>query len=109
MRNAKWLILINRKRFMRVSAALITALLGLSSAHASPPCQEMADKVAKKFDAEQKMSNIDRAAKCRALFLVISDLTDLAAACGADQKFIDNTYMPLAKAIGDEGPKACPH
>jgi hypothetical protein len=95
------------KRFVRKPAPLILALLGLSAAHASPPCQGMADKVTKEFDAERTMSNVDRPAKCKALYQVISDLTDLAVACGADRKFIDETYMPLAKSIGEEGPKAC--
>lgn len=108
MRNVTRLIVINRKRSMRFSAVLTAALLGLSSAHASPPCQEMADKVAKKFDAQQKMSKVDMAARCRAISLIILDLQDLAVACGADQKFIDKTYMPLAKAISDEAPKDCP-
>lgn len=94
-------------RFVRMPALLILALLGLSAANASPPCQGMADKVSKEFDAERKMSNADKPAKCRALYQVISDLTDLAVACAADQKFRDETYMPLAKAVGDEGPKVC--
>ena len=87
-------------------ALLILALLGLSAANASPPCQSMADKVTKEFDAERK-SDADRPAKCRALYQVISHLSDLAAGCGADQKFIDATYMPLAKSVGDEAPKVC--
>jgi hypothetical protein len=92
---------------VRLSALLILALLGISAANASPPCQSMADKVTKEFDAERKMSDADRPAKCIALNLVISHLTDLAAACGADQQFIDGTYMPLAKSVGDEAPKVC--
>jgi hypothetical protein len=92
---------------VRMPVLLILALLGLSAANASPPCQSMADKVAKEFDAERKMSNADRPAKCRALYQVISHLSDLAAACGGDQTFIDGTYMPLAKSVGDEAPKVC--
>ena len=107
MRIATRLIFTKEKRFMKMSAVLISALLGCNAAHASPPCQAMADKVAKEFDAERKMSDADRSAKCRALYQVISDLTDLAVACSADQKFLDETYMPLAKSVGDEGPRAC--
>jgi hypothetical protein len=95
------------KQFVRMPALLISALFVLSAANASPPCQGMADKVTKEFDAERKMSDADRPAKCRALYKVISDLTDLAAACAADQKFRDGTYMPLAKSVGDEAPKVC--
>ena len=92
---------------MRLPALLLPALLGLSAANAAPPCQAMADKIEKELDALRKMSNADRPAKCRAISLVISDLTDLAAACGADQKFIDGTYRPLAQSVGAEAPKAC--
>jgi hypothetical protein len=98
---------------MKIRTAGLFLLLVIAGGASSPVladshCQEMADKVTRKFEAEQKMSNIDKAAKCRAISLVISDLTDLAVACGADQKFRDERYMPLAKAIGDEAPKACP-
>jgi len=86
---------------------LISALGGVSVTHAAPPCQSLADKVSQEFDAERKMSDADRPAKCRAIYQVISDLTDLATACGADQKFIDGTYKPLAKSVGDEAPKVC--
>jgi hypothetical protein len=89
-------------------AVIISVQLGFSTAHAAPPCQAMADKVAKEFDAERKMSSANQPAKCIALDKVISDLTDLAVACAADQKFRDETYMPLAKAVGDEAPRACP-
>jgi hypothetical protein len=47
------------------------ALLGFSVAHASPPCQDMADKVAKEFAAEKKMSDLDKPAKCRAIYKII--------------------------------------
>jgi hypothetical protein len=93
---------------MRMSAVLLAALFGCTVVHAAPPCQDMADKVSKKFDAERKMSSVNQSAKCTALSLVISDLTDLALACAADEKFREETYMPLAKAIGEEAPKACP-
>jgi hypothetical protein len=93
---------------MKMSSVLFAALLGFGAAHAASPCQDMADKVSKQFDAERSMSNLNQPAKCRALSLVISDLTDLAVACAADEKFREQTYMPLAKAIGEEGPKACP-
>ena len=93
---------------MRIPALLIPALLGFSIAHASPPsCQDMADKTAKEFAAEKKMSDLDKPAKCRAIYKIISDLTDMAAQCGADTKFIDGTYKPLAKAVGDEAPNVC--
>jgi len=66
----------------------------------------LADKITKEFDAERKMSDSDKPAKCRAISHVISDLTDLAVACAADQTFMDGTYTPLAKSVGDEAPKA---
>jgi hypothetical protein len=92
---------------MKTSALLIFAVLGINFAGASLPCQDMADKVRKEFDAERKMNDADRPAKCRALSQVIADLTDIAVACGADTAFIDKIYKPLATAVGDEGPKAC--
>jgi hypothetical protein len=58
-------------------------------------------------DAARKMSESDRPAKRRAFYQVISDLTNLATACAADDKFREQTYMPLAKSVGDEAPKAC--
>ena len=77
------------------------------SAHAAPSCQDMADKVAKEFAAEKKMSDLDKPAKCRAIYKIISGLTDIASQCGADSKFIDATYRPLAKSVGDEAPLVC--
>ena len=92
---------------MKIPALLISALLGFSVAHAAPPCQDMADKVAKEFAAEKKISDLDKPAKCRAIYKIISGLTDIAAQCGADTQFIDGTYKPLAKAVGDEGSHVC--
>ncbi len=92
---------------MKTLALSISALVAFGVAHASPHCQDMADKVAKEFAAEKRMSNADKPAKCSAISKVISDLSDLAAACGADQQFIHDTYMPLAKFVGDEAPSAC--
>ena len=91
---------------MRIPALLVSALLGFS-ANAAPPCQDMADKVAKEFAAEKKMSDLDKPAKCRAIYKIISGLTDIASQCGADSKFIDETYRPLAKSVGDEAPHVC--
>jgi hypothetical protein len=98
---------LREKRLMRIASVLILTPVGLSAANAAPPCHELAEKVTKKFAAERNMSDVDRAAKCSAISVVISDLTDLAVTCGADQKFMDGTYLPLAKAVGDEAPKAC--
>ena len=93
---------------MRMPAIFIFALLCFGTAHAGPSCQELADKVAKDFDAERKMGRTDQPAKCRALYQVISGLSDIASACAVDRPFMDKTYMPLAKAVGDEAPQACP-
>ncbi|HEV7356424.1 MAG TPA: hypothetical protein VGN99_00415 [Steroidobacteraceae bacterium] len=101
------LIGVNDGGNARIPAVLIPALLGCSIAHAAPPCQDMADKVAKEFAAEKKMSDLDKPAKCRAIYKIISDLSDMATQCGADTKFIDGTYKPLAKAVGDEAPNVC--
>jgi hypothetical protein len=103
-------MLTNQERFMKLSPVLIFAMAAINAAHAGPPaCQDMADKVAKKFEAEKKMAGPSQA-KCSAINLVISDLTDLATLCtqaAGDEKFLNETYMPLAKSIGEEAPKAC--
>jgi hypothetical protein len=92
---------------MRTSTLLI-ALFCFDAAYAAPPgCQELADKVTKKFEAVKKMSGIDGAAKCSAISLVILDLQDLAKQCAIDENFRNEVYMPLAKAIGAEAPNAC--
>jgi hypothetical protein len=66
---------------MKLSPVLIFAMVAINAAHAAPPaCQDMADKVAKKFEAEKKMAGPSQA-KCTAISLVISDLTDLATLC----------------------------
>jgi hypothetical protein len=72
----------------------------------------MADKVAKRLKAEEAMPGPPghTSAKCREISLVISDLSDLASACTrteGDQRFLNETYMPLARAIGAEAPHAC--
>ena len=91
---------------MRTSTLLIT-LLCFNAAHAAPPgCQEMADKATKKFEAEKQMSG-NPTAKCRAVSLVILDLQELAKQCAMDKSFLDQVYMPLAKAVGAEAPKVC--
>ena len=91
---------------MKIPALMISALFGLSAAYAAPPCQDMADKTAKEFAAEKK-SDLDKPSKCKAIYKIISDLTDIVAACRADTKFIEATYKPLAKAVGDEAPNVC--
>ncbi len=95
---------------MKLSAVLLCSLITVNVAQATPPsCKAMADKVAKKFEAEKAMAGPSQA-KCTAISLVISDLTDLATACTqtqADGRFLNETYMPLARAIGEEAPKAC--
>ena len=91
---------------MKIAALLIPALLGAGIAHAAPPCQDMAETVAKVLAAEKK-SDLDKPTKCKAIYKIISDLTDIAAQCGADTKFIDGTYKPLAKSVGDEAPNVC--
>ena len=91
---------------MRIPSLLIPALLGFSIAHAAPPCQDMADKVAKEFAAEKK-SDLDKPTKCTAIYKIVSELTDIATQCGADTKFIEGTYKPLAKSVGDEAPNVC--
>ena len=96
----------NKGIIVKTAVLLMSTLFELGVAHAAPPCPDMADKVSKEFDAEKNMSSGQ--SKCIALNLLISHLTDLATACAADQKFRDQTYLPLAKAIGDEAPKACP-
>ena len=92
---------------MRIQILLPCALLGLNVTHAAPSCQELADKVNQEFAAEQKMIDVDGQVKCRAITQVIAHLTDIAAACGADKKFIETTYLPLANKVAEEGPKAC--
>ena len=91
---------------MKIPVLTISALFVFSAAHAAPPCQDMADKAANELAAEKK-SDLDKPVKCRAIYKIISDLTDIAAQCGADAKFIDATYKPLAKAVGDEAPNVC--
>jgi hypothetical protein len=92
---------------MKIPALLVPALLGFSLAHAAPPpCQGMADTAAQELAAEKK-SDLDKPTKCRAIYKIISDLSDIAARCGADTKFIDGTYKPLAKSVGDEAPNVC--
>ena len=98
----------NSRQWTAVRALFCTALLGMNSAIAAPSCQEQADKVAREFEAERKISTMDSTAKCRAMYQVISDLTDPATACATDRPFMDGTYEPLAKAIGDEAPHAWP-
>jgi hypothetical protein len=51
-----------RGRFQVIELRELT-WLGFS-AHAAPPCQDMADKVAKESAAEKKMSDLDKPAKC---------------------------------------------
>ncbi len=98
---------------MKSLLALACVLASITAAHAEPQaCRLMANKVAQKFKAEQAMPDppAPTSRKCRAINLVISDLTDLAAACTrneGDQKFLNETYMPLAKAIAAEAPHAC--
>jgi hypothetical protein len=90
---------------MKTFAALIPILLTLSAAHAATPCRNLADQVSKEFDAERAMSSGQP--KCMALNLLISHLTDLASQCAVDEKFRSDVYLPLAKAIAAEAPKAC--
>jgi hypothetical protein len=95
---------------MKSALALACVFVLISAARAEPPaCQDMAGKVAQKFKAERDMPGPGAPTnpKCRAINLVISDLSDLAMACNRDQKFLDETYMPLAKAIAAEAPHAC--
>jgi len=91
---------------MKTPALIILALLGFSAAHAAPACQDMADTVAKVLAAEKK-SDLDKLTKCTAIYKVISDLTDIAHACGVDAKFIDATYKPLAKSVQAEAENVC--
>jgi hypothetical protein len=69
----------------------------------------MADNVARKFADVKKMSGPSQA-KCSALSLVISDLSDLLRDCAikpGDDKFMKETYMPLARTISEEAPRSC--
>jgi hypothetical protein len=95
---------------MKLSPVVIFTLAALHVANAAPQnCKDMANRVAQKFAAEKRMVGPSQA-KCQALSLVISDLTDLATACTRkpeDDRFLNETYMPLAKAIGEEAPNAC--
>jgi hypothetical protein len=91
---------------MKIAALLIPGLLGVSIAHAAPPCEDMAETVAKVLAAEKK-SDLDKPTKCIAIYKIISDLSNIAAECGADTKFINATYKPLAKSVGDEAPNVC--
>ena len=91
---------------MKTPALVISALLGFSAAHAAPACQDMADTVAKVLAAEKK-SDLDKPTKCTAIYKVISDLTNIAHACGVDAKFIDATYKPLAKSVQAEAENVC--
>jgi hypothetical protein len=91
---------------MKTPALMISALLGFSAAHAAPACQDMADTAAKVLAAE-KRSDLDKPTKCKAVYKVISDLTDIAHACGVDEKFIDGTYKPLAKSAAAEAENVC--
>jgi hypothetical protein len=95
---------------MKLSPVVICTFVAIHVANAAPQnCQDMANHVAQQFAAEKKMAGPSQA-KCQAISLVISDLTDLAAACTRkpeDDKFLNETYMPLAKAIGEEAPNAC--
>jgi hypothetical protein len=67
----------------------------------------MANRVTQEFDAERKMSGANHSEKCRAVYKIVSDLTDIAVACGADEKFIEETYKPLANAVRDEAQGVC--
>ena len=95
---------------MKISPVVICSFVALNVAIAtSQNCRDMANHVAQEFAAEKKMTGPSQA-KCQAISLVISDLTDLATACTRkpeDDKFLNETYMPLAKAIGEEAPNAC--
>jgi hypothetical protein len=92
---------------MRIFALLIT-LLWFNAVYAAPPgCQELADKVTKKFEAAKKMTGIDRAAQCTAINLAISDLADMYGRCAFDENFRNEVYIPLAQRMGAEAPKAC--
>jgi hypothetical protein len=93
---------------MRITAVFISALLYIATAHAGPSRRELADKVAKEFDAEHKMSSTDQPAQCRALYKVISGLDDITSACSVDRPFMEKTYKPLAISVSDEAPRVCP-
>ena len=91
---------------MKIIALSAAALLSWGSAHAAPPCQDMADKVAGELAAEKKMSDLDKPAKCRAIYKILSGLTDIVSQCAADSKFMEAT-KPLAKSVADEAPRVC--
>jgi hypothetical protein len=95
---------------MKPSAVLIFTLLAVNVSHAtSPACLDTGDKLTKRLDDVKQMVGPSQA-KCKALSLLISDLTDWYTECAIkaqDEKFIAETYQPVAKAISDEAPKSC--
>jgi hypothetical protein len=95
---------------MKLSAVLICALVAIHAAHAtSPACLNTRETLTKQLQDVKQMSGPSQA-KCKALSILISDLTDWYTECAInaqDQKFIDETYKPLAKAISEEGPNSC--
>jgi hypothetical protein len=88
---------------------LVSALFIAATASASPPCAALAKKVSAGLQAARKMSDSDKAAKCRALELVDYDALNVARDCRAqeDVKFVDETFKPMMQTLAVEMPKAC--
>jgi len=94
---------------VKVAIVLVSSLVIIGTASASPTCVALAKKVSAGLDAARKMSDSDKVAKCRALERVDSDALDVARDCRApeDLKLIDETFKPMMQSLAVEMPKAC--
>ena len=94
---------------MKVAIVFISALVITGTASASPTCVALAKKVGTGLEAARKMSDSNKAAKCRALERVDYDALDVARDCRAqeDLKFIDENFKPMMQSLAVEMSKAC--
>jgi len=94
---------------MKMPVLMVAIIFATAVAHASPQCQAAIDNVAKALAAARAMSDLDKPAKCRALFLIPLQ-SDVGLVCTAqgDLKIVQDEYLPLAKSAGDEAVKVCP-
>lgn len=94
---------------MKVALVLVSALVFSGTANASPACAALTKKVSTGLEAARKMSDSDKAAKCRALERVDSDALDVARDCRGqdDRKLIDESFKPMMQSLAAEMQKAC--
>jgi hypothetical protein len=94
---------------MKAAILLVSALLATGTANASPACVALTKKVSAGLEAARRMSDSDRAAKCRALEQVDYAALDVARDCRSqeDVKFVDENFKPMMQSLAVEMPKAC--